>query len=63
MTRDEAYQQYQEALAKINKQAHEAKEEARTTLREQLKALQEAAHKDLKAIRAIDLRTRRSYKQ
>lgn len=58
MTKDEAFRQYEEALAKINKQAYEAREEARSTLRKQLKALREASHEELKAIRAIEQKTK-----
>jgi len=59
MTKDEVYQQYEEALDKIVKQAHNAREEARTILREQLKALRDIAHEELRAIRAIDQKTKR----
>ncbi len=41
MTRDEAFLEYQEALAKINKQALEASEAARDILRDHLKSLRE----------------------
>ena len=60
MTRDEAFQQYEEALAKIDTQTHEAREEARATLQEQLKALRDELHKELKAVRAIQQKTKRS---
>ncbi|KKN21720.1 hypothetical protein LCGC14_0922600 [marine sediment metagenome] len=56
----EIYREYQKAIAKINKQAHEAGEEARATLQERLKALRESAHEELKAIRAVSQKTRRS---
>ena len=62
MTRDEAYQQYEETLAKIDKLAHEAREEARTMLRDQLKTLREASHEELKSIRALEQKTKRSRK-
>jgi len=39
MTRDEAFQEYEEVLAKIDKQSHEATEEARAILQERLKAI------------------------
>ena len=39
MTKDEAYQQYEETIAQINKQAYEARERARDILREQQTAL------------------------
>lgn len=46
VTKDEAFQQYQEALEKIDKQVHEAKEDARAVLREQLKALRDLSHRE-----------------
>ncbi len=58
MTKDEAYQQYEETLAKIDIEAHEAKEQARNTLREQLKSLRDTAHEELKAIRALTQKIR-----
>ena len=58
MTRDEAFQQYEEALARIAKQSREATEEARVTLHKQLEALRSASHRELKAIRAIAQKTR-----
>ena len=60
ITRDEAFQQYEETLAKIGKQTHEAMEEARATLREQLKTLRNTHHEELKAIRAISQKIKRS---
>lgn len=60
MTKDEAFQRYEGTLAKIDKQSHEASEEARVTLREQLNALREAGHKELKAIRVIEQKTKRA---
>lgn len=59
MTRDEAFLEYEKALADISKQAHEASEKARATLREQLKVLRNQAHEELKAIRTIEQKTRR----
>ena len=59
MTQDELYQRYEEALAKIDKEAHEARENARLTLREQLKTLRDKAHQELKAIRTIEQKTKR----
>lgn len=59
ITRDEAFRQYEETLAKISKRAHEAREEARVTLREQLKTLREQAHEELKAIRVLEQKTKR----
>ncbi len=39
MTQDEAFRQYEEALAKLDEQSCEAHKEARATLREQLEAI------------------------
>ena len=55
MTRDEATREYEEAIAKIDV----ARERARITLRERLKILNEAAHEELKAIRALEQKTKR----
>jgi len=60
MTRDEAFQEYEEKVSKIDKQAYEAREEARTILREYLKTLCDTAHEELKAIRILEQKTRRS---
>lgn len=60
MTKDEAHQQYKEALAKIDQQASEAREVARITLRNQLKTLREMCHEELKGLRAIEQETKRS---
>ena len=60
ITRDEAFQQYKETLAKIDKQLYRAREEARTTLQEQLKTLREASHEELRAIRVLEQKTKRS---
>ena len=60
MTKDEAFREYEEALARINMQAHEASDEARATLREQLKALREQSHKELKSIRVLAQKTKGS---
>jgi len=57
-TGDEVFREYTEALAEINKQAHEARERARATLHKQLKTLQSANHEALKAIRAIQQKTK-----
>ena len=59
MTRDEAYREYEEALAEINKQARKATEKARATLHEQLKALRIAHHEELTATRTIEQKTKR----
>lgn len=58
MTKDVAYQRYKEALAKINKQACEAREDARATFREQLRVLRNASHEELKAIRVLEQQTK-----
>ena len=60
MTKEEAYQQYEETLARIDKQLHEVREEARTMLREQLKSLRDTAHEELRAIRKLEQKTKRS---
>ena len=60
MTRDEAFQRYEEALDRITKQTHEAREGARNTLRVRLKLLRDTAHEELKAIRALEQKTRRN---
>ncbi len=44
MTRDKAFLQYEEALAQIAKESHEASDKARETLRKQLKVLRDEAH-------------------
>jgi len=59
ITRDEAFQQYEEALAKIDKEAHEARGAARTTFQSQLATIRKALHEDLKAVRAIQQKTKR----
>ena len=62
MTKDEAFQEYEEALAKIHQGAQAASEQARTILREQLKFLRDVAHSELKAIRKLEQKTKRSRK-
>ena len=57
--RDEAFLQYEETLARISKQSHEAMELARTTLRRKLKFLRLEAHEELKAIRVLEQKTKR----
>ena len=57
-TQDEAFQQFEETLARIEKQAHKAREEARVLLREQLKFLRQAHHEELKVIRKLDQKVR-----
>ena len=60
MTKNELYRQYKEALAQLEQQAHEARERVRVTFKEQLKAIRKEAHKELKAIRALEQETRRN---
>lgn len=59
MTRDEAFLEYEEALAKINKEAYEATELARARLHEQLNIVRTELHKELKAVRALQQKARR----
>ena len=58
MTRDEAFQPYEEALATINEEAQAARDNVRDILREQLKAFREASHEELKAIRVLEQKTK-----
>ena len=44
MTKDEAFQQYEEELDRIGKQYTETLEKARVTLKEQLKTIREASY-------------------
>ncbi len=62
MRKDELFQQYERTLAEIDKQAHEAREKARITLREQLKILRDVAHSELNAIRKLEQKTKRGRK-
>ena len=59
MKREEAFKQYEETLAKIDKEARKAREEAKAILHDQLKTLQDIAHEELKAIRKLEQKTRR----
>ena len=59
MTRDEAFQEYQEALDKLSREYNRARDEARGRLNIQLVALRKEAHEELKAIRAISQKTKR----
>ncbi len=61
-TRDEAFQQYEETLAKISKEAQEASEKARATLHTQLATIRAMLHEELKGVRAISQKTKRSKK-
>ena len=59
------YQQYEETLDQLDKQAEELKakrEQARLILKEQLKVLRKEAHKELKAIRTLDQKVKGSKK-
>lgn len=60
MTRDEAFKEYEEILAKIDKQSHEARAEARAILQERLNVIRIALHEELRVIRAIQQKTKRS---
>lgn len=59
ITRDEAFLEYEESMARINKQAKEASDKARLKLRGQLKVLREASHEELKAIRVLGQKIRK----
>jgi len=50
MRMDEVFREYEETLAKIDRQAHAAREEARAILHGQLATLRDTAHKELRAI-------------
>ena len=59
----EVYQHYEEALAKIDNQAQEldkARKSARYIFRVHLKVLRDKAHEELKAIRILEQKTKRS---
>ena len=58
MNRDEAFQQYQDALEAISEQSRRAQKEARAILNQQLEAMRITAHEELKAIRAISQKTK-----
>ena len=62
MNRDEVFQRYEETIAEIDKASYEAHEKARVILREYLKVLRNNAHGELKAIRALEQKTKRSKK-
>jgi len=59
ITRDEAFLQYEDSLASIDKQAQGSKEMARGILQGQLRIIREALHEELKAVRAIQQKTKR----
>ncbi len=58
MTRDEAFREYEEALAEITKTGREATTRARATLHEHLRIIRQFHHDELKAVRAISQKTR-----
>ena len=58
MTKDEAFQEYEAELARIDQQSREATEEARAKLRKQLEVLRAIAHTELKSIRILEQKTR-----
>lgn len=57
-TKDEVFQQYEETLVKISQEFSRAKKEARATLQGQLKAIRVSLHEELKAVRAIQQKTK-----
>ena len=59
MTREEAYQAYEEALGRIALEALEAREKTREILRGHLQSLREECHRELKAIRALEQKTKK----
>lgn len=59
-SRDELFQEYEETLTHIDKVANDARELAREKLKIRLKSLREECHKELKAIRSIDQKIKRS---
>lgn len=58
MNRDEAFLAYEQSLALITEEARLATERAKSRLHEQLKALRDNAHAELKAIRTISQKTK-----
>ena len=60
MTKDEAFQQYEETLHRLSQEYNKAMEEARATLREQLKTLRDKAHTELRDIRLIEQKTKKA---
>ena len=59
MTRDEAFKLYEEALSKIDKEVQEARDREKAILHGRLAAIRVALHEELKAIRAIEQKTKR----
>ena len=58
MNRDEAFREYEEALSLVGEQTKVATEEAKSILHERLDAIRTAHHEELKAIRAMQQKTR-----
>jgi len=58
MTKDEAFQQYEETMKKLDKEYNYAKDTARGILNLNLKAIRFQLHEELKAVRAISQRRR-----
>ena len=59
MTKDEAFQEYEEELDRLSREFNTAKEKAKATLNANLKAIRVRLHEELKAVRAIQQRTGR----
>lgn len=53
MTKDEAFQEYEEELARISGEFDRAKEKAKARLNANLKDIRATLHEELKAVRAI----------
>ena len=58
MIKDEAFQQYEEEIARINQEARKAKEVVRAIFHEQAKAIQTRLHEELKTARAFEQKTK-----
>jgi len=58
MTKDEALQEYEEELARIDKRTQDARELARDIFNERMKTIRETLHEELKALRVISQKTR-----
>ena len=56
MLKDEAFQEYGEALDKCSREFREAKENAKATLNVNLKAIRDELHNELRAVRDIQQR-------
>lgn len=53
MTKDEAFKEYEETMRKLDWEYQRARDTAKGKLNMQLKAIRDALHKELKAVRAI----------